>query len=69
MTKVLIGDREKDKKTYRFKLVGLFLIAERGLGTPGNMGKPRVFRCLQVFGHNSNVSVDGFCYNGIYTCV
>ncbi len=41
MTKVLIGDREKDKKTYRFKLVGLFLIAERGLGTPENMGKPR----------------------------
>ena len=60
---------KKIKRPTDLMLVGLFLIAERGLGTPRNMGKPRFFRCLQVFGHNSNVSVDGFCYNGIYTCV
>ena len=34
----------------------------------GLMGKPRFFRCLQVFGHNSNVSEDVFCYNEICIC-
>ena len=45
----MIGDREKDKKTYRFKLVGLFLIAERGLGTPRDMEKTKVFPLLTSF--------------------